>query len=117
MGMPLDVEYKDRVAVCRVRGDLDSSSSAEMIEILEREIGRGAKQIVLDLAGTPYIDSSGLGALVMVLKKARLASGDVKLCGLEAEARKVLELTRLDRIFDVSRTADDAVKQYMAGAR
>lgn len=115
--MQLDVEYRDQIAICRVNGDLDSSNSTELVEVLDREVARGMNRLVLDLTKMAYIDSSGLGALVKVLKKTRLVAGDVKLCGLEPEVRKVLELTRLDKIFDISRTVDEAVKQYLAGAR
>ncbi len=115
--MQWELEHREQIAICRLTGDLDAGTATELVSVLEREIDRGANRLVLDLGRVSYIDSSGLGALVKVLKKARLGGGDVKLAGLEPEVRKVLELTRLDKIFEITRTADDAVRQYLAGTR
>ena len=115
--MQWTVERKDQIAICRVSGDLDAGSANELVADLDREIDGGSNRLVLDLGRVAYIDSSGLGALVKVLKKTRLVGGDVRLAELEPEVRKVLELTRLDKIFEISRTTEDAVRLSLAGTR
>jgi anti-sigma B factor antagonist len=112
--MELNLERRENVAVCTVKGDLDAGNFNELIELLNVEIAGGAPRIVLALSKMDYIDSSGLGALVKLLKKSRLAGGDTKLSGLRPEVRKVFELTRLDKIFDIFPEADAAVAHYMA---
>lgn len=112
--MELKLERRESVAVCQVKGDLDASNFNELVDLLGAEVAGGAPRIVLALAGMDYIDSSGLGALVKVLKKSRLAGGDTKLTGLRPELRKVFELTRLDKIFDICPDVDAAVSQFLA---
>lgn len=115
--MKLDVARRDGLVVCRICGELDSSNSRELLDSLDREVSAGNSRVVFSLAELDYIDSSGLGALVKCLKQSRASGGDVKLCGLKPEVKKVLELTRLDRIFDIFPTEDDAVENLAAAKR
>jgi anti-sigma B factor antagonist len=108
------MERRESVAVCSIEGDLDAGNFGELVDLVSVEIESGRARIVLALARMDYIDSSGLGALVKILKKSRLASGDTKLTGLRPEVRKVFELTHLDKIFDIFPEVDAAVAHYMA---
>ena len=53
---------------------------------------------MVDLGGTEFVDSSGLGALIGGLKVARLAGGDLRIAASTDAVRKVLKLTNLDRV-------------------
>jgi anti-sigma B factor antagonist len=110
----IQMERKENVVVCSIEGDLDAGNFNELVDALNTEIGGGAPRVVLSLVRMDYIDSSGLGALVKVLKKSRLAGGDTKLTGLKPEVRKVFELTRLDKIFDILPSVDGAVASFLA---
>ena len=57
--------------------------------------------LVVDLTAVPFIDSSGLAALVSGLKATRQAGGTLKLAGLNEQARTVFRLTRLERVFEL----------------
>jgi anti-sigma B factor antagonist len=74
-------------------------------------------EVVLDLSGVSFIDSSGLGALVRVASKARSKSGDIKLCGLQQQARKALEITNLLSVFETYDSIADAVMAAYLGSR
>jgi anti-sigma B factor antagonist len=115
--MTLNVERREGVVICQVSGELDASNARELLDAIDREAAAGATRIVLSLAKLDYIDSSGLGALVKCLKNARSRGGDVKLSGLKPEVKKVLELTRLDRIFDIFGSEEDAVEQSLAAKK
>ena len=52
-------------------------------------------EVVLQLDQLEFVDSSGLGALMRLVQDARSKGGDLKLCGLPPNVRKVLDLTRL----------------------
>jgi len=65
--------------------------------ILER-IEQGQKKIVLDLSNVGFLDSSGLGAVVAVLKHLG-PQGSFYLCGVTPTVMAVLRLTRMDRVF------------------
>jgi anti-sigma B factor antagonist len=85
--------------VLALEGRLDALTALELKEEIRRLVEAGQAQLIVDLSGVPFIDSSGLAALVSGLKATRQAGGALKLAGLNEQARTVLRLTRLDRVF------------------
>ena len=69
-------------------------------------------QVVLDLDDAEQIDSAGLTALVEAQEQLKAIGGDVKIATGNVANRKILEITRLDRQFDVFESVIDAVKSY-----
>ena len=64
---------------------------------------------MVDFSNSPYIDSSGLGALVSLSRRLRDAGGDLRLVGLNDDLRSLFELTRLDQLFPLFATRDEAL--------
>lgn len=100
------------IAVVVVEGDLDASTAPGLRAKFEELIGQGENQYVIDLAGVPFMDSSGIAALVNLFKRVRIGHGDVKLCGIGEEILKIFQLTRLDRVFDIFDTRADAIASF-----
>lgn len=73
--------------------------------------------IVLDLGQVGFIDSSGLGALVRLVSKARSKGGDLKLCSLQQQARKALEMTNLLSVFETYDSIADGIMAAYLGSR
>lgn len=69
----------------------------------------GATRIILDLSKVEFIDSSGLGSIVSILKTLG-DEGELILCGINKPVMSLFRLTRLDRIFRIFPTADEAVE-------
>ena len=65
-------------------------------------------RVVLDLSQVDFIDSSGLGAIVASMKQLREAQ-HLDLAGLSPTVSKVFKLTRMDTVFDIFDTLDDAI--------
>jgi len=63
---------------------------------------QGAREIVVDLSGMDFIDSTGLGVFVGALKRAREGGGGIELRGLKPSARKVFEITGLSSAFTIA---------------
>jgi len=78
---------------------------------LNEIIQNGGEKIVIDLSSLEFIDSSGLGAMVSVLKKIGMP-GKVKLCGVKDGVRSILELTRLDKVFPIYHSVKEAVASF-----
>jgi anti-sigma B factor antagonist len=91
-------EAGDRTAVLALVGRLNMQSAANLRSSIGTTVDGGRPQVVVDLSQTDFIDSSGLGALVAGLKKARQAAGDLRIAGANEQARTVLGLTNLDRV-------------------
>jgi anti-sigma B factor antagonist len=89
----------ERRVVLALKGRLDALTALELKEEMAERVDAGQVELVVDLSGVPFIDSSGLAALVSGLKAARQAGGSLKLAGLNEQALTVLRLTRLDRVF------------------
>ena len=88
------------VEVVSLAGTLDAWSEPEVRASLRSVLDAGKRHLVLDLSALKRIDSSGLSALLSVLKAARAAGGDVVLLRPSAAVVSVLRLTRLDQILE-----------------
>jgi len=106
--MDLEKFVAGEVAVLRCSGRLNMTAAPGLRAAVDETVGGGINRIVVDLADTSFVDSSGLGALVGGLKSARLAGGDLRIAGAPEQVRTVLALTNLDRVLTPHRTVADA---------
>jgi anti-sigma B factor antagonist len=88
----------DGIAVIRGDGRLNMVSGPALRETVKRRIDAGEPRIVVDLSGVPFMDSSGLGALISCLKSAREASGDLRIVSPSTQVTMVLTLSNVDKI-------------------
>ena len=100
------------VTVVSVDGQLIVANRNELKQKVIDAMESGGTKFVFDFDQTGYIDSSGLGVLVSVSKKIREAGGDLRLAGLNEDLRMLFELTKLDTLFKISDTTDQAVKAF-----
>ena len=75
---------------------------------LRQLVEGGSRHLVVDLSTTEFIDSSGLGALISGLKAARQAGGDLRIAAPTEQVRRVLTLTKLDKVLAAHETAEAA---------
>ncbi|GAA4622029.1 STAS domain-containing protein [Cellulomonas oligotrophica] len=97
------------VAVLRPQGRLTMVTAGELKAEVERTVAEGHPVVVLDLADVPFVDSSGLGALVGALRTARTAGGDLRIARVGAQVATVLSLTTMDRVLRPYASVEDAV--------
>jgi anti-sigma B factor antagonist len=95
--------------VVRVGGELDIATTPRLREQLVAAIAERGANVVLDLSGVAFLDSTGLGVLVGVLKRARTLGGDLRLAGAQPAVRRVFEITALDRTLPIADTVADAI--------
>lgn len=69
-----------------------------------------AAEFVVDLSGVEFVDSAGVGVLVALFKTARRNGGRARFCRVSAGVRSVLEIIRLDQIFEIYEDWEDAVR-------
>jgi len=104
------VEAGKRAAIFEAAGDIDLHRSNDFQQALLALAGQKPDLIVLDLAGVAYMDSSGVASLVKLLARVRRDSIALKLCGLQPRVRSVFEITRLDTVFDIYPSAEEALE-------
>src|SRR3712207_5241166 len=83
---------------------------AEVRERVRAQIEQGRSPVVVDLSRTQYVDSAGLGTLVLLSKEARAAGGCLVLAGLSDHVRDLLRLVRLDEVFTIAATVEEAAR-------
>jgi len=103
------VRWKDRTAIVEVLGDIDLNRSQAFQQALLSLLDESPQRVVIDLSGVPYMDSSGVASLVKLLSRARKAGLGLSLVGLQDRVRSVFEITRLDSVFDIRATQEEAL--------
>ena len=68
------------------------------------------RNVVVDLTGVDFLDSSGLGSLIALLKRVSERGGDMKIAGLQKKVRMVFEITRAFKVFDIFDNTEEAIK-------
>lgn len=90
-------------------GEIDLAVVPDLVTEFEYATAQLSPFVVLDLNRVDFIDSSGLGALVMARRKAKELGGDVVLAGADQQMRELLSMTNLGELFSVHDSLDDAV--------
>ena len=100
------------VVVVRADGQLIVGNRHELKELVARRLAASDRRFVIDFSNTGYIDSSGLGALVTMSKQVREQGGELRIAGLNDDLRALFELTKLDTLFSISDTAEQALAGF-----
>jgi anti-sigma B factor antagonist len=90
------------IPVIAFHGRLDAACAPAHRDAILAMIAGGQTRLVIDLSGTTLLDSAGVGLLMSVLKRARVAGGDIAVVApRSALVQRVLHLTRLDLVLNV----------------
>lgn len=108
--MKFAVEERDGFTEVAAKGRLNMVSAPLLRSAVADAIDAGHRLLVLNLAGTDFMDSSGLGALVGCLKAARQAGGDLRIANVGEQVQMVLKLTSMDRILTPYSNPEDAFR-------
>lgn len=111
--MKIKEEIKSKVAVLYLSGDLLGGEPADMLqEKVKSLISEGLKNIVIDLKGVKWINSTGLGALMSSLTTVRNKEGDIRLSRVTDKVDSLLNITKLITVFQTFETDDRAVVSF-----
>ena len=97
-------------SVADLAGDLDMHHAPALREALGAVVARRPAKLVLNLGSVSYIDSTGLGTLVYLLRQVNAYGGKMALVQVTPIVRNVLEVTRLQNVFNIQPTEEDALK-------
>src|SRR5687768_411919 len=110
--MSFDVKKHGDVTVIDVEGQLIVGNRQELKQKVLEELDKGARKFLIDFSNTGYIDSSGLGVLVSLSKKIREQGGELRLANLNEDLRTLFELTKLDTLFNIADTREEALTGF-----
>jgi anti-sigma B factor antagonist len=101
------------VTVISLEGNVMGGPDATALNEKLHSLIDGKKiKVVVDLSNVDFINSSGLGLLIGGLTAMRKAGGELKLAGASKKIENLLEITKLHKVFDICRTAGDAVAAF-----
>ena len=103
--MKIDIDESGPFVLAKLSGEFDTASSETFSKSLEEHVG---EPLLLDMSAVEFISSSGLGAIMNLVARARAGGGNIILVSPSAFVQGVFETTRLDKWFDIATTLEDA---------
>ncbi len=117
MGVVMQIQEEklaDTLVVKPLVKRIDASFAPEFKAVMLDRIGSGNVKILLELSEVDFIDSSGLGAIVSILK-ALAGRGGIAICGLRETVGAVFRLSHMDKIFRIFPSKEDALREFGTG--
>jgi anti-sigma B factor antagonist len=96
--------------VLEVGGEVDVYTAPRLRERLVELVDAGARNVVVDLGGVEFLDSTGLGVLVGAMKRLRVAHGRFGLVCSKEPLLKIFRITALDQVFPIYPTIEAATE-------
>lgn len=100
-----------RICILEMEGEVDSEHSIQLKRCLVKAREDAFKNFILDFKNVSFIDSTGLGILISLMRHLKEEGGKLRLSGLQDEVRSIFEITRLYRVFELSKTLEEALKE------
>ena len=110
MNIKIEVNEQDPLYEVKVHGEVDVYTAPKLREIVFPLSEKESAQIVIDLSGVSYMDSTGLGVIVGVFKSCRAHNGELKLIGLSDRLKRLFEITGLADILNINSQIEGGVQ-------
>lgn len=112
--MSLEISETDRenIAILHLKGRLTVGEASGIRDIVNRVIASGRTNVIFDLTNVDYIDSTGLGSMVICYTTIKKHGGALKLVNPNKRNIELLLLTKLHTIFEVFSEVQDAVNSF-----
>lgn len=109
----ITVRQNGTVAILDLDGPLGiGESRAALGQQIDDLLAAGARKIAINLSKVPFVDSTGIGALVNAHTAVQAAGGKCKVFSVHPHVTKVLAMTRVDTVLDVVRDEETAVAGF-----
>ncbi|TFI50765.1 anti-sigma factor antagonist [Mastigocladus laminosus UU774] len=95
------------VKVIQVNGILDATKSQEFRDKITTGLESGAKTVLVDFKDVTFMDSSGLGALVLAFKALQAVDIKLVICSINEQIRILFELTGMDKVIEIFANQDE----------
>lgn len=102
-------EHSEGALVLRLSGRFDAYAAPPIEDFFQKITIDPLSRVVVNLSQVSFIDSTGLATLIIGMKRCRQQQGDLVLCEIQQAVRVIFELTRLDTVFTIADTQEDAI--------
>jgi anti-sigma B factor antagonist len=114
--MELNLSHEPGYVLAKTSGPIDESARPLLAEYLHPLVSQQGTRLVLDLSGSPRINSEGISLLVKLNADANSHGSRVVMTSAAPFVQNVLAITRLDRFFDLQPTLSQAIDAVQSGA-
>jgi len=112
MSLEINVTEREGVTILALKGRLTVGEASSVREKVNELLAQGKKNLIFDLEHVDYIDSTGLGSMVICYTTIKKAGVMLKLLNLNKRNIELLLLTKLHTIFEVFSDEQDAVNSF-----
>jgi anti-sigma B factor antagonist len=112
--MEMKLREEGVVTVLVLSGRLDLASGTALKEQIKSAFEKNKTSVHLNLAEVDFINSSGLGALVSIMKEIRIRKGRLTMSNLASYVQEIFEITQLSHIFEIFATEQEAINSYQS---
>src|ERR1700685_4555300 len=116
--MSLEIDHRERegVVLMDLKGRITTGDEVSMLRAaFEKIADQHEPKLILNMQGSDYVDSTGLGAMVMCSTRVRNAKGVAKLVNVNRRNIELMVMTKIDTIFEVFDDETDAINSFFPG--
>lgn len=107
----VQIEKNENYILATLQGEVTLGCTAEVKEkVKEYTELHHQYHLIVDMTGVSFIDSSGLGIMVAWFKMCNQEQGKLVFCGLNSHVQRIIGYAKLDKIFNIAETIEDAEK-------
>ena len=110
--MEIIMREDGNICVLTLKGRLDLASGTALKEETKKFFDMDKSSIHLNLSEVEFINSSGLGALVSIMKETRTRKGRLTMSDMASYVKEIFEITQLSHIFEIFETEAEAISSY-----
>ena len=111
MGLEVNWERQDGVAIAIISGRIDSSDTGGLQSELESGLGAEDRALILDFEHVSYINSSGLRVGLRIAKQCRSSGKKFGICNLSDATREIVAISGFDQVIPVLESRTRALNQ------
>ena len=110
--MDITTTKQNEVTILALKGKMDLSNAGILKAEVKSLLDGQQKQIHLNMSEVDFINSSGLGSLVSIMKEIRVFKGRLTLSNLAPYVNEIFEITQLSHVFEIYESVDEATASY-----
>ena len=108
MDLSLETRHENGHTIILVGGEIDVYTAPKLRETLIELVSEGSHNVVVNLEGVDFLDSTGLGVLVGALKRVKAHDGSLALVCTQDKILKIFKITGLTKVFPIHASVDEA---------
>ncbi len=102
----------NEISTLKLEDIIDIYNAPKIKASIDNLISQNKTLVIINLEKVPYIDSSGIGVLLSSMRDLKKKGGDLKITGLCASVKKILEMSNLLSVFKIYSTEEEAADSF-----